>query len=153
MLKYNDSLVGQLTTALVMQTLWGTAPTLQHPQCCPCPSQDFVLRFSELKWNICFKTEIKVGLDFVVVERRWFNNDLLNHSFTNVLQLTFPHHWLLTTHGHPTSTSLCKSHSWYLRFTIFHVLCHKFTKPLNYSDECTDLWLTALGKRKEKESK
>ena len=42
-----------------------------------------------LNWNeICFKTEIKVGLDFVVVERRWFNNDLLNHSFTNVLQLT-----------------------------------------------------------------
>ena len=88
MLKYDDSLVGQLTTALVMQTLWGTAPTRQHRQCCLCPSQDFVLRFSKLKWNICFKTEIKVGLDFVVVERRWFNNDLLNHSFTNVLQLT-----------------------------------------------------------------
>ena len=72
---------------------------------------------------------------------------------SSTVNSNFPHHWLLTTRGHPTSTSLCKSHSWYLRFTIFHVLCHKFTKPLNYSDECTDLWLTALGKRKEKESK
>ena len=46
----------------------------------------------------------------------------------------FPHHWLLTTHCHPTSTSLYKSHSatsWYLRFTICQVLCHKFTKPLD----------------------
>ena len=68
----------------------------------------------------------------------------------------FPHHWLLTTHGDPTSTSLCKSHlatSWYLRFTSCQVLCHKVTKPLNCSDECTDLWLTALRKRKEKKSK